>query len=59
MRPGRFVLPGDVSSQYVSGLLLAAPVLPGPSEILVRGRIESKPYVNLTLHALARLRRRR
>lgn len=52
LRPGRFVLPGDVSSQYISGLLLAAPVLPGRVEILVRGRIESKPYVNLTIQAL-------
>ena len=30
-------------------MLLAAPVLPGRVEILVRGRIESKPYVNLTI----------
>lgn len=52
MRPGRFILPGDVSSQYISGLLLAAPLLPGEVEILVRGRIESKPYVSLTVQAL-------
>ncbi|OUO65266.1 3-phosphoshikimate 1-carboxyvinyltransferase [Collinsella sp. An268] len=52
MRPGRFILPGDVSSQYISGILLAAPLLPGPVEILVRGRIESQPYVSLTVRAL-------
>lgn len=52
MRPGRFMLPGDVSSQYISGLLLAAPALPAGSEILVLGRLESKPYVNLTIRAL-------
>ena len=43
MRPGRFILPGDVSSQYISGILLAAPLLPGPVEILFRGLIESQP----------------
>ena len=52
LRPGRFVLPGDVSSQYITGLLMAAPLLDRPSEVLVRGRIESRPYVNLTIHAL-------
>lgn len=30
MRPGTFVLPGNVSSQYISGLLLAAPLLAQP-----------------------------
>lgn len=52
LRPGRFVLPGNVSSQYISGLLLAAPLLPGTVEVLVRGGIESKPYVALTIEAL-------
>ena len=52
LRPGRFVLPGSVSSQFISGLLLAFPLLPGPSEIEVHGRIESRPYINLTVQAL-------
>ena len=52
LRPGRFVLPGTVSSQFISGLLLAFPLLPGASEIEVRGRIESRPYINLTIQAL-------
>ena len=53
MRPGRFELPGNVSSQFISGLLLACPLLGQPSEIRVTGRIESKPYIALTLQALA------
>lgn len=53
LRPGRFMLPGNVSSQYISGLLLALPLLGTPSTIEVRGRIESKPYITLTLQALA------
>lgn len=53
LRPGRFELPGDVSSQFISGLMLACPLLGQPCEIRVTGRIESKPYVTLTLQALA------
>ena len=52
MRPGRFELPGDVSSQYITGLLLAAPLLDHSSEIVVHGRIESRPYINLTIQAM-------
>lgn len=52
MRPGRFQLPGDVSSQFISGIMLAAPIFGHLTEILVTGRIESKPYVNLTIQAL-------
>ena len=52
LRPGRFQLPGDVSSQFISGIMLAAPALPRPSEILVTGRIESRPYIDLTVQAL-------
>lgn len=52
MRPGRFELPGNVSSQYITGLLLAAPLLDRSSEIVVHGRIESRPYINLTIQAM-------
>ena len=49
MRPGTFILPGNVSSQYISGLLLAAPLLAQPSCVQVTGLIESRPYINLTI----------
>lgn len=52
LRAGRFELPGNVSSQYISGLLLAAPLLAGPSEVRVKNPIESKPYIDLTTSAL-------
>lgn len=52
LRPGTFKLPGSVSSQYISGLLLAAPLLAGPTTVEVCGRIESRPYINLTIQAL-------
>lgn len=50
---GAFTLPGNVSSQYVSGLLMAAPLVDGPVSILVEKPVESMPYVTLTIRALA------
>lgn len=52
LRPGRFELPGNVSSQYISGLLLAAPLLDGDSTVRVQNPIESRPYIDLTISAL-------
>lgn len=54
LAPGRFTLPGDVSSQYVSGLLLAAPLLGAPVEVVVTEPVESRPYIDLTVRSLAR-----
>lgn len=41
-----------MSSQYISGLLLAAPLLAQPSCVQVTGLIESRPYINLTIQAM-------
>ena len=49
---GHFSLPGDISSQYVSGLLLAAPLLAEPIEVFVSTPVQSRPYVLLTIAAL-------
>jgi 3-phosphoshikimate 1-carboxyvinyltransferase len=51
---GIFHINGTVSSQFVSGLLFALPLLTGNSTILIEGRLESKPYVDITLDALQR-----
>lgn len=53
LRGGRFELPGDVSSQFVSGLLLSSPSVGEPMEVLLTSSLESRPYVALTVHALA------
>ncbi|MDU4959462.1 MAG: 3-phosphoshikimate 1-carboxyvinyltransferase [Sporomusaceae bacterium] len=53
LQPGAFSLRGDVSSQFLSGLLFALPLLPGDSVIRVTTPLESKGYVDLTLAALA------
>ena len=49
MHPGRFVVPGDISSQFISGLLLALPLLGQGSEVVLSTLLESQPYVDLTL----------
>jgi 3-phosphoshikimate 1-carboxyvinyltransferase len=50
---GNYSIPGDISSQYVSGLLMALPILSGDSILQVNGILESRPYVDLTLKALS------
>ena len=50
---GRWALPGNVSSQYVTGLLFALPLLSGDSEIVLTTKLESAAYVTMTLQALA------
>ena len=51
---GRFLLPGDVSSQFFSGLLFALPLLSGPSELHAATPPESAGYIAMTLAALLR-----
>lgn len=52
LKPGDFKIPGNVSSQFISGLLFALPLLSGDSTITVLPPIESVPYIELTLDAL-------
>ncbi len=52
MEPGRYVLPGNVSSQFVSGLLFALPLLPGDSTLTVEPPVESVGYIRMTLESL-------
>ncbi len=49
---GRYVLPGNVSSQYVSGLLFALPLLTGDSRIVIGGTLESRGYVDMSLQVI-------
>lgn len=45
---GLFKLPGDISSQFISGLLLSLPLLNRSSTIQITGSIQSKDYVTIT-----------
>lgn len=48
LSPGDYRLPGDVSSQFVSGLLLALACLEGPSRLEMTTDLESRGYVEMT-----------
>lgn len=52
LSPGQFRLPGDVSSQFVSGLLFALPGLDGDSVVRLRPPVVSRSYINMTMAAL-------
>ena len=54
LSPGKFELPGNVSSQFISGLLFALPLLKGDSVVTINSPLESKSYVALTLSCLAK-----
>ena len=47
-----FEIPGNVSSQYVTGLLAALPLLPGSSTLRVTGNVESAAYIAMTEQVL-------
>ena len=49
IRGGSVHIPGDVSSQYISALLIAAPLSRSPVEVEVVGPLQSKAYVRMTL----------
>ncbi len=48
LTPGEFEIPGNVSSQYISGLLMAMPLLFGDSRLVITGNMESTAYINIT-----------
>lgn len=53
LRPGTYSIDGGVSSQYITGLLLALSLLEGPSVLEITGRVESRPYIELTKAAIS------
>jgi len=52
LKSGEYRLRGDVSSQYITGLLLALPLLAGDSRIVLTTALESESYVNITREIL-------
>ena len=49
---GVYEIAGNISSQFISGLLFALPLLDGDSEIRLIPPVESRPYIDMTLSAL-------
>lgn len=50
---GIYNVPGSISSQFITGLLFALPLLDADSEICLLPPVESKPYIDMTVQALA------
>lgn len=52
LKSGEYKIRGDISSQYISGLLMALPILEGDSLITLTSPLVSSPYVDITLEVL-------
>jgi len=53
LQSGHYRIDGGVSSQFITGLLFAMALLPGRSQLTINGKLESKPYVDMTRNALS------
>ena len=54
LKPGRYCINGSVSSQFISGLMMALPLIDGESSLEITGNIESMHYVDMTARVLER-----
>ena len=52
LNAGEYNLPGNVSSQFITGLMFALSTLDGDSKINITTKIESKSYIDLTISSL-------
>jgi 3-phosphoshikimate 1-carboxyvinyltransferase len=53
LRGGKLSLPGNVSSQYLSALLMIAPCMEEGMTLHIEGKLISRPYIRLTVHLMA------
>ena len=53
LKPGKYSIAGNVSSQFITGLLFAQSLIAGKTSLEITGKLESKPYVDLTKAAMA------
>lgn len=54
LKSGEFKIPGDVSSQFITGLLLSLPLLDGDSKILLTSPAQSVGYINMTIRTMSK-----
>ncbi|MBN4062718.1 MAG: 3-phosphoshikimate 1-carboxyvinyltransferase [Alkaliphilus sp.] len=52
LKPGKYEIRGDISSQFITGLMFVLPLLNDDSEIVLTTPLESKGYINLTIDVL-------
>ena len=53
LRSGNYAISGGISSQFITGLLFAAALINGDSHIEIIGKLESKPYVEMTQQSMS------
>ena len=53
LRPGAYSVAGNVSSQYITGLLLALSLMDSTSTLGITGKVESRPYITMTKEILS------
>ena len=53
LQSGKYEVPGNVSSQFISGLMFALPLLDGDSDIVLTSPIESVGYIDMTIYTMA------
>lgn len=52
LKSGDYSIDGSVSSQFITGLLFALPLIDGKANFSITGRLESKPYITMTENAI-------
>ena len=52
LRSGTYEIDGDISSQFITGLIMALPLLSGDSKIIIKGKTVSKGYIDITLEVI-------
>ena len=53
LRSGNYIIDGGISSQFITGLLFAAALMDGDTQITLTGKVESYSYIRMTQHALS------
>ncbi|AYM86569.1 3-phosphoshikimate 1-carboxyvinyltransferase [Pseudoalteromonas agarivorans] len=54
IKGGTVEIDGSISSQFLTALLMAAPLFSGDTQITIKGTLVSKPYIDITLDVMAR-----
>lgn len=54
LKPGEYKIPGDISSQFITGLFFILPLLNEDSKIIITNNLQSKSYVDMTLDIMKR-----
>ena len=54
LKSGEYQIDGNISSQFITGLLFSLPLLNGNSKVIIKGKLESSSYIDITLDCLSK-----